>query len=317
MSGEAERVVIHTDGACSGNPGPGGWGAILELNGQREGALAAASRETTNNRMELTAAIEALSSAEAALAWSSCTPIPNTCATASRKWIHGWKRNGWKTAARKPVKNVDLWQALDAQTATHEIDWRWVKGHAGHDLNERADELAREGMKPFLKARNRADCSSVGWARRAGRAPVPTRVSRFPTELLQDLRRGAGDRLAGLLLDASDVTTPSSTIMAKRLARVPMPVPSRRSRGPAFFDEIGVAVGDEADACLAAPLLGPGAHHPGVVGGEHDDLVDALGKDRVAVLQEAGQMVAMAGRREGAGHADQHDLAAGKDLVGA
>ena len=154
MSGEAQRVVIHTDGACSGNPGPGGWGAILEFDGS-EKELFGGARDTTNNRMELTAAIEALSALK-----RPCTVELHTDSQYLRQgitqWIRGWKRNGWRTADRKPVKNVDLWQALDALIGVHKVDWRWVRGHAGHDLNERADELARKGMAPFLKRRSRA-----------------------------------------------------------------------------------------------------------------------------------------------------------------
>jgi ribonuclease HI len=144
----AKRVVIHTDGACSGNPGPGGWGAILEYNGtMRE--LFGGEPETTNNRMELTAAIEALRALK-----GSCIVELHTDSVYLRdgitKWIRGWKRNGWKTSAKKPVKNDDLWRALDALADAHQVEWRWVRGHAGHDLNERADELARQGMAPYL-----------------------------------------------------------------------------------------------------------------------------------------------------------------------
>ena len=143
------RVVVFTDGACSGNPGPGGWGAILSWNGHvRE--LSGGEQLTTNNRMELMAAIMALEALT-----RPCAVDIHTDSQYLREgvtgWIHGWKRNGWKTAAKKPVKNVDLWQRLDAATERHEIEWHWVKGHAGHDLNERADVLAREGSKPFLK----------------------------------------------------------------------------------------------------------------------------------------------------------------------
>ena len=143
----AGKVVIHTDGACSGNPGPGGWGAILDHNSTRK-ELSGGEALTTNNRMELTAAIEALNA------------LKRPCAVEMHvdsvyvkdgitKWIHGWKRNGWKTADKKPVKNVELWQALDAAIQRHQISWHWVKGHVGHPQNERADELARQGMAPF------------------------------------------------------------------------------------------------------------------------------------------------------------------------
>jgi ribonuclease HI len=151
MVDERKRVVVHTDGACSGNPGPGGWGVILEFNGRCK-ELFGGAPDTTNNRMELTAAIEALKALK-----GPCVVELHTDSEYLRngitKWIHGWKRNGWRTSDKKPVKNADLWQALEVETATHKIDWRWVRGHAGHDLNERADELAREGMAPFLKRR--------------------------------------------------------------------------------------------------------------------------------------------------------------------
>lgn len=148
-------LIAYTDGACSGNPGPGGWGAVLQA---REGdkilkerELNGGAAETTNNRMELTAAIEAL----AALDRPSAVRLV-TDSTYVRdgitKWIHGWKRNGWKTAAKKPVKNADLWQALEAEAQRHEISWEWVKGHAGHPENERADELARAGLAPYKAA---------------------------------------------------------------------------------------------------------------------------------------------------------------------
>jgi ribonuclease HI len=142
-----DKVIIHTDGACSGNPGPGGWGAVLEY-GRHVKELSGGEALTTNNRMELTAAIEALNALS-----RPCEVEIHTDSMYVRdgvtKWIHGWKRNGWKTADKKPVKNVELWQALDAALARHTISWHWVKGHAGHDLNERADRLANEGMAPF------------------------------------------------------------------------------------------------------------------------------------------------------------------------
>ncbi|WP_421724580.1 ribonuclease HI [Bauldia sp.] len=142
-----QAVEIWTDGACSGNPGPGGWGAILKWNG-REKELSGGAADTTNNRMELTAAIEALS----ALKRPSTVDL-HTDSQYLRGgitgWIHNWKRNGWRTSSRKPVKNVDLWQQLDALTAKHTVRWHWVKGHAGTEANERADELARTGMTPF------------------------------------------------------------------------------------------------------------------------------------------------------------------------
>lgn len=142
-------VMIYSDGACSGNPGPGGWGAILIYGGHRK-ELKGGEAETTNNRMELMAAISAL----AALKRHSHVELYTDSAYVKNgisQWIHGWKRNGWKTADRKPVKNAELWQQLDALRAKHDISWHWVKGHAGHPENERADELAREGMAPFKR----------------------------------------------------------------------------------------------------------------------------------------------------------------------
>ena len=138
------HVIIHTDGACSGNPGPGGWGAILQSGGKTK-ELKGGEAHTTNNRMELMAAISALEALT-----KPCRVDLYTDSQYVRNgisaWIHGWKKNGWRTADKKPVKNVDLWQQLDAALARHEITWHWVKGHAGHDLNERADELARAGI---------------------------------------------------------------------------------------------------------------------------------------------------------------------------
>jgi ribonuclease HI len=138
------RVIIHTDGACSGNPGPGGWGAILEFGDQRK-ELKGGEAHTTNNRMELMAAIAALEALK-----RPCEVDLHTDSQYLRNgitsWIRKWKSNGWKTAEKKPVKNADLWQRLDGALAHHTVRWHWVKGHAGHDLNERADELAREGI---------------------------------------------------------------------------------------------------------------------------------------------------------------------------
>jgi ribonuclease HI len=138
-------VEIHTDGACSGNPGPGGWGAILDWNGKRR-ELSGGEPLTTNNRMELMAAIAALETLK--------RPMRVVLFTDSQylrqgitEWIEGWRKRGWRTADKKPVKNQDLWERLDAARRQHKVDWRWLKGHAGHDLNERADELAREEIK--------------------------------------------------------------------------------------------------------------------------------------------------------------------------
>jgi len=147
----ANTVVIHTDGACSGNPGPGGWGAILRYNGH-EKELKGGEATTTNNRMELTAAIMALE----ALTRPAIVEIHTDSVYVKDgigKWILGWKRNGWKTSDKKPVKNAELWQRLDAALQRHQVTWHWVKGHAGHDDNERADELARDGMAPYKKVR--------------------------------------------------------------------------------------------------------------------------------------------------------------------
>jgi ribonuclease HI len=140
-----DTINIWTDGACSGNPGPGGWGALLKY-GDTCKEIYGGEPDTTNNRMELMGAIEALNALKG--------PSKLTLHTDSTyvkdgltKWIHGWKKNGWKTAARKPVKNKDLWQALEAACARHDITWKWVKGHAGDPGNERADELARLGVE--------------------------------------------------------------------------------------------------------------------------------------------------------------------------
>lgn len=147
-----KAVEIFTDGACSGNPGPGGWGALLRF-GAHERPLSGGEALTTNNRMELMGAISALEALK-----EPCAVDLHTDSEYLRngvtKWMHGWKRNGWRTADKKPVKNQDLWERLDAALKRHEIRWHWVKGHAGHPENERADELAREGMAPFkLKGR--------------------------------------------------------------------------------------------------------------------------------------------------------------------
>ncbi len=140
-------VEIYTDGACSGNPGPGGWGALL-IYGDNEKELTGGEFNTTNNRMELTATIEALKTLK-----RPCTIKLHTDSTYVRdgitKWIEGWKAKGWKNAAKKPVKNADLWQALDEAVKRHDINWLWVKGHAGDPGNERADALANQGMAPY------------------------------------------------------------------------------------------------------------------------------------------------------------------------
>lgn len=139
---------IFTDGACSGNPGPGGWGALI-CNGENENELTGGAAETTNNRMELQAAIEALKSLPDGSAVRLTTDSVYV-KDGITGWIKNWKARGWKTAAKKPVKNVDLWQELDSEAQRHSVEWHWVKGHAGHAGNERADELARQGMAPYL-----------------------------------------------------------------------------------------------------------------------------------------------------------------------
>jgi len=140
----AEVVEIFTDGACSGNPGPGGWGAILRING-KEKELFGGELETTNNRMEMMAVIEALAALKRPVATVVYTDSQYVQKGIS-EWIHGWKRRGWKTADKKPVKNEDLWRRLDTLAAGHRVSWQWVKGHAGHPENERADALARRGI---------------------------------------------------------------------------------------------------------------------------------------------------------------------------
>jgi ribonuclease HI len=144
------QVVIYTDGACSGNPGPGGWGAVL-LSGPHRKEIWGGELATTNNRMELMAAIQALESLK--------KPCKVELHTDSKyvqqgihEWIHGWKKRGWLTADKKPVKNEDLWRRLDEARQRHDVQWRWVKGHAGHELNELADALARRGIKDVLDA---------------------------------------------------------------------------------------------------------------------------------------------------------------------
>lgn len=139
-----KQVRAFTDGACSGNPGPGGWGVVLQF-GDHERELHGGAQDTTNNRMELTAAIEALK-ALSEPCHVSLTTDSTYVKDGITQWLANWKRNGWKTAAKKPVKNQDLWQALDHESARHEIDWCWVKGHSGHPENERADRLANRGM---------------------------------------------------------------------------------------------------------------------------------------------------------------------------
>ncbi|GBE43744.1 MAG TPA: ribonuclease HI [Rhizobiales bacterium] len=144
---QKQTVTIYTDGACSGNPGPGGWGAILIFGDHRK-ELKGGGAQTTNNRMELLAAIEALNALK-----QPCRVDLHTDSNYLRdgitKWIKKWKTNGWRTASRKPVKNAELWKSLEAACEGHDVRWHWVRGHTGHPENERADELAREGMAPY------------------------------------------------------------------------------------------------------------------------------------------------------------------------
>nr|WP_189435621.1 ribonuclease HI [Pseudovibrio japonicus] len=145
-----KRVETWTDGACSGNPGPGGWGVLLRF-GEHEKELCGGESDTTNNRMELMAAIQALDSLKRSCAvdlYTDSSYVKNGIT----QWMHNWKRKGWRTASNSPVKNADLWQQLDEAAKRHDVSWHWVKGHAGHDENERADELARKGMQPFKKS---------------------------------------------------------------------------------------------------------------------------------------------------------------------
>lgn len=155
---EKAPVVIYTDGACSGNPGPGGWGAILTY-GDKCKEISGGEALTTNNRMELMAAIAALE----ALTRPSRVELHTDSSYLKNgitAWIHGWKKNGWRTADKKPVKNEELWRRLDEARKRHDIDWRWVKGHAGHEENERADELAREAMAEFKPTRKGSGASA-------------------------------------------------------------------------------------------------------------------------------------------------------------
>lgn len=141
----SEIVELYTDGACKGNPGPGGWGALIRF-GDSEKELSGGEAATTNNRMELLAVIEGLNALKRHCA-VEITTDSQYVKNGITQWIHNWKRNGWKTAAKKPVKNEDLWRALDKAVAAHEVTWKWVKGHSGHAENERADSLANQGLE--------------------------------------------------------------------------------------------------------------------------------------------------------------------------
>jgi ribonuclease HI len=177
-----DQVEIFTDGACKGNPGPGGWAAIIRA-GAREKEVSGGEPLTTNNRMELLAAIRGLEALK-----RSCRVDLYTDSIYVRdgitKWIHGWKRNGWRTADKKPVKNAELWQELVDAAEPHQVEWHWVRGHAGHPENERADELARMGMAPFKKKRPFAAKPTEGDAKGSARPTKPaaaTPASEKPT----------------------------------------------------------------------------------------------------------------------------------------
>ncbi|WP_052615965.1 ribonuclease HI [Mycobacteroides abscessus] len=160
-------MTVYTDGACHGNPGPGGWGAVLR-SGEHEKQLYGGERGTTNNRMELMAAImalEAITTQHQVQLWTDSQYVRNGITS----WIAGWKRNGWKTSAKAPVKNADLWQRLDTAAARFDIDWRWVKGHAGHQGNELADQLATRGAIEFGGSTGAVGAAKRGSGRSVGR----------------------------------------------------------------------------------------------------------------------------------------------------
>jgi len=142
-----KKVTLYTDGACSGNPGPGGWACVL-IYGEHEKELSGGAAETTNNRMEMTAALEGLKILKRPCKVEFYTDS-NYLKDGVTQWLAGWKKRGWKTATRKPVKNQDIWEQLDQVIQTHQIEWHWVKGHAGDEYNERCDELAREALEAF------------------------------------------------------------------------------------------------------------------------------------------------------------------------
>lgn len=143
-----DKVDIYTDGACSGNPGPGGWGVVMQWKGNVK-EMSGFEGETTNNRMELMAAIQGLETLKRDVGQVNLHTDSTYVKDGITKWIHGWKKNGWKTAAKKPVKNKDLWQRLEVSLADHEVEWHWIKGHSGHPENERCDELATLAVKQF------------------------------------------------------------------------------------------------------------------------------------------------------------------------
>lgn len=151
MTTQKPHVIVYSDGACSGNPGPGGWGVVL-ISGHHRKEIHGGEANTTNNRMELLAAIQGLAALKrksSVEVWTDSAYVKNGIT----QWIHGWKRNGWRTADKKPVKNAELWQQLDELRHKHEVTWHWLKGHAGHPENEKADALAREGMAEFKTTR--------------------------------------------------------------------------------------------------------------------------------------------------------------------
>lgn len=176
---EAGAITIYTDGACSGNPGPGGWGAILIMGAHRR-ELKGGEANTTNNRMELLAAIEALAALKKRASVDLFTDSTYVRQGISQ-WIHNWKRNGWKTADKKDVKNADLWQRLDQLRHGHDIRWHWVKGHAGHPENERADELARLGLKEALGGNGSGNGGAAAVA-----PPAPAPAFELDTRLAAD-----------------------------------------------------------------------------------------------------------------------------------
>ncbi|MEC3977289.1 ribonuclease HI [Amycolatopsis sp. H20-H5] len=165
MDQEAEQtVVIHTDGACLGNPGPGGWGAVLRYGDHEKTLCGGEAGETTNNRMELTAparALDSLKRPSVVRLYTDSTYVRNGIT----KWVAGWKKNGWRTAAKQPVKNVDLWQQLEAAVSRHEVEWHWIKGHAGHADNELADRLAAKGLEEAQLAASESGQAPVRRAR--------------------------------------------------------------------------------------------------------------------------------------------------------
>ena len=167
------ELRAYTDGACSGNPGPGGWGAVLQAwRGEdllKERELKGGEAETTNNRMELMAAIAVLEALERPSTLSVTTDSAYVKGGITA-WLHSWKRNGWRTSTRKPVKNEDLWRRLDEAAARHRVEWKWVKGHAGHPENERADALARAGMAPFKGGPGKGGSGKGGSGKPGGRA---------------------------------------------------------------------------------------------------------------------------------------------------